>query len=60
MGSCWGEAFFFAVFDVVGIDAIDGVEKLGILYHYVNDAHDAGGVNCQAYIMCRHDCYLSR
>lgn len=26
-----GEGVFFAIFDMVGVNAIDGVEKLGIL-----------------------------
>lgn len=49
---------------MIGIDAVDGIEKLGILCYYISNVHVVGGLeaglNAQAYIMCRHDCYLSR
>ncbi len=42
LGTSGGEALLFAIFDVVGVDAIDGIEELRILLKVRIDRNGLG------------------
>lgn len=53
LGAGWSQRFLLAIFDVIGTDAIDGIQQLGILRRRSAAVQQLVEVDHQAYIVPR-------